>query len=339
MDSKNKERQYILVYPESHRHLGLFEDLYGTKNVELIVAKQKKPYNRLLRVLKRLHLSWTVNKRLPLPFREIWYEKIQFNIKSSVNYCIIVVDAALKTLKPEYLNKIFSQKNVRGVLILVNSMEAKSVAILESKKKFSKVNWESIYSFDFQDVKKYGFKELGYCYYSKHDIEKVRLLYPDESGSDVYFTGTIKGGREALVLSVFDKLFRNGVSCDFNIMLTGGRRLKKREYRDNINYYTGGWIPYEKVLAGVLNSNVIVEIMQEGQSGPSIRYYEAVCYNKKLLTNNPNISRFPYYNPNYMKIFITAEDIDISWLKRKMTVEYHYKGDFSPVHLLDAVLE
>lgn len=33
---------YFLIYPETHEHLGLFRDLSDNKNVEMIVARQKK---------------------------------------------------------------------------------------------------------------------------------------------------------------------------------------------------------------------------------------------------------------------------------------------------------
>ena len=105
---------------------------------------------------------------------------------------------------------------------------------------------------------------------------------------------------------------------------------------DKIHYYIG-WKSYEEVLGGVLRSKVILEILQEGQSGPSLRYYEAVCYNKKLLSNNPNIVHFPYYDSRYMRYFSSPEDIDIAWITEDCDVDYHYKGDFSPVNMLDLI--
>lgn len=112
----------------------------------------------------------------------------------------------------------------------------------------------------------------------------------------------------------------------------------KKQHNDVIRYYSGGWIPYEKVLADVLNSDVILEVVQEGQRGPSLRYYEAVCYNKRLLTNNPDIKSFPYYDSRYMKIFKDADDIDLNWIKKKQKIDYRYRGDFSPLNMLDVVM-
>ena len=335
---KNDEYKYYLIYPETHKHLGLFQNLSDSTNVEMIVAQQKVPQTRIMKAIKRLHVSWTINKHVPLPFKNVWYKKIAIDVPKSQKCCVIVVDGALKMLRPNYLNALFQKENVRGVLILVNSMNAQSIAILETKKIIPKVNWDDIYTFDPLDAEKYNFKKLGCCYYSMHDVEKIKKSYGDLPKSDVYFTGTIKGGREQLIMSTFEKLHDAGVDCDFNIMVTGTRRLKQNIHSDIIRYYSGGWIPYEEVLANVINSDVILEVLQEGQGGPSLRYYEAICYNKRLLTNNSNIVNFPYYDERYMRIFKSSDDIDIQWIRSKQPVDYGYKGDFSPIGLLNTVI-
>ena len=64
-------------------------------------------------------------------------------------------------------------------------------------------------------------------------------------------------------------------------------------------------------------------------------HFEAVCMNKKLLTNNPYIVSFPFYNPKWMRIFSSLEDIDIEWIRNREKIDYGYNGEFSPVHLID----
>ena len=131
---------------------------------------------------------------------------------------------------------------------------------------------------------------------------------------------------------------KNGINADFNINLTGKAKYENHLYKDRIHYFSDEWIPYEKVLAGVLNSNVVLEILQSGQNGPSLRYYEAICYNKKLITTNRRAMDLPYYNPQYIKSISGPEDIDIEWIKKKENVDFGYRGDFSPIHLIEAIL-
>ena len=98
-------------------------------------------------------------------------------------------------------------------------------------------------------------------------------------------------------------------------------------------------IPYSEVVEKNKASNCILEIISSGQSGASLRYYEAVCYNKKLLTNNKNVVNLPFYNPDYIHVFEKPEDIDWDWVKERIQVDYHYDGRFSPTHLIDKIIE
>jgi hypothetical protein len=329
--------KYILIYPETHEHLGLFRDLQDKKNVELIVARQRNLRNPVIKAIKRINLSWIINQHISLPYKKKWYEKISVDVASNKQYCVIVVDAALRALEVGYLNSLFHKNNVRGVLMLINSMDAQSIGIQEVKPDIKKINWDDIYTFDASDVMQYGFKSLGNCYYSMHDQAEIEKKYPDAKASDVYFIGGIKGGREELVLNVFEKMHNAGVDVTYNVMLFGIQKLKEKKFEGLIHYYSGSWIPYERVLADVLKTNVIVEIMQEHQYGPSLRYYEAVCYNKKLLTNNVGIKDLPFYDSRYMKIFSDVNEIDIDWVLAKEPIDYGYDGSFSPINMINTI--
>jgi hypothetical protein len=56
-----KGKKFILLAQESHLHLGLFKDLEGLPNVEIAPIKQKVIKNPVLKALKRVHCSWSIN--------------------------------------------------------------------------------------------------------------------------------------------------------------------------------------------------------------------------------------------------------------------------------------
>ena len=62
-----------------------------------------------------------------------------------------------------------------------------------------------------------------------------------------------------------------------------------------------------------------------------------MVYNKKLLTNNKNVKKFKFYNPEYMKVFEKIEDIDWKWLHEIINVNYHYDGSFSPLRFIKEI--
>ena len=129
----------------------------------------------------------------------------------------------------------------------------------------------------------------------------------------------------------------NNIKCNFNLidsLINKGKYKDKKVKGLSVSYSD---IPYERIISEVKSSNCIFEIVQDGQSAQTIRYFEAVCYNKKLLTNNYNICNLPFYNSNFMKSFQTFDDIDLEWVRRKEDIDYGYKNEFSPVKILDMI--
>jgi hypothetical protein len=108
---------------------------------------------------------------------------------------------------------------------------------------------------------------------------------------------------------------------------------------DGIFYTHNKWVSYEKILSETISSNCILEILQNNQHGATLRYFEAVCYNKKLLTNNKDIIYYPFYNPKWMKVFTNISEIDIEWLRTNENIDYKYNGEFSPKILIDKILK
>ena len=328
--------KYILVIPVNHKNLGLFRDLENRSDVQIMVAQQKPVKNSVLKFVKRVHNNYSINRIVKLPLRHLWNQKIRFDLDANENYCMIYLDGALPRLDLNYLKRVFALPNTRNVLVLINSMNASSLMMQEAKPLFGQLAWDGIYTFDPGDVKQYGYLPLGLTYYSRRDPEELLRQYPDERRSDLYFTGGLKGGRDDLILSVFKRLDDAGADAEFHLMVWGEKRMQKKLYKEKIDYFSD-MKPYEELLAGILRTKVILEIVQEGQSGPSLRYHEAVCYNRKLLSNNPEIVNFPYYDPRYMRCFSSAEEIDPAWVMEDCEVDYGYRGDFSPVNMLDLV--
>ena len=60
-----------------------------------------------------------------------------------------------------------------------------------------------------------------------------------------------------------------------------------------------------------LESDVLLDITDGGQTALTLRPYEAIVYNKRLLTNNQSILDFEFYDPRYMRYFTEITDEDI----------------------------
>ena len=299
----------------------LYKDLIEDKNTTVIYVNDNDK-GKLVRSIRSAHTCLRAAQYGELPLKEYWYRKILLDHYSDGDVFIFQLDSAMRVgLKNlEYLRKL----NIPSYLILLDSVNAHSWTMKYGRKYvFSKV-WKKIASFDFSDCINYGFTYLEYAYYSL-----IPMRYKETTNYDLYYAGRLKekDTRTDIIKHIANRV--NG-RIKFKVILTG---IKKKKIEvENANIYKSN-LPYEKILENVMDSNCILELLQPGQSNQTVRYFEAVCYGKKLLTNNPNLDKLPFYNSQYMRKINTVEEIDLDWVRKKEYVNYNYDNSFSPLRI------
>ena len=181
--------------------------------------------------------------------------------------------------------------------------------------------FDAVLTYDQNDASAYGYEYLDSPIWCAPDRSSPPLEY------DVYFCGRNKG-RKQLLEAVARRLDEFGVSSRFLFADNATPGLRKIATEDQ------PWKPYPEIVEEVKRSRCVLEVIAASNNGATLRYKEAVIYNKKLLTNNPEVSTLPYYDPRWMRRFEKPEDIDVEWLLRDEPVDYGYKGDFSTDHFL-----
>ncbi len=313
--------RYIIIWEYHTMADYLFKDIMNSEEFDKIYTNYPSS-NKIINFIRRVHLSSRVNKYFNFPFKYVWYQNIIK--KASNDVCIVFLPEALNKIDISILYKIKEKYNkCKIVLLLLDSIHAHSLNLIHTRDKIFYFKWDAVFSFDIYDCKEFGFQFLGYSYYSKVPIAKVT-----QQNNDLYYAGYNKGNRNGIVLSVAQKCEVNNVKINFNI-------VNGCDLPINIKgiYCHKRGIPYSIILESVLSSNCILEILQEGQKVQTARYFEAVCYNKKLLTNNPNLKELPFYDHRYMRYFKDVNDIDTEWLKKRENINYGYNNEFSPLHL------
>ena len=159
------------------------------------------------------------------------------------------------------------------------------------------------YTFDPIDAKKFGIKFKPYFYPEEYMIdcdEKVPIK------QDIFFVGVDKDR-----LGVIKALHRRFEQMNLTDKLMIVATLHKKYSRSDEKWLAKR-VPYEKIAENIKQSRAILDIVQSGQSGITLRPMEAMFYNKKLITNNIYIKEYDFYNPH--NIFILQER-NISELK------------------------
>lgn len=324
----DKKRQFIFVMnDESPLTKYNFLDLLQDDRVIVLNGWTHKTGNRFLKFLKRAHFSYRLNKVIRLPFKSIWgYTLKDIDWNDDTRYYIIAVGFAPMDI--EYLKRIRREHNVRYILFTQDAWDDLNYA--ENNRYYEeKLHFDLIITLDNTDADKYGFL------YSDHHYSMLTDNKSEKTDYDLYFIG-INKGRYNKLLNIFQYLDAHGVSTCYRI---ADVPASEQEYQDKIVYTSyRDRVSYPDVVKGIKAANCILEVLIDVQTGASLRYYEAVCYNKKLLTNNKNVVNLPFYDPDYIHIFEKTEDIDWEWVKKRVPVDYHYDGRFSPTHLIDQII-
>jgi hypothetical protein len=254
-----------------------------------------------------LHTSIRLNKILNLPFKKYWYKKY-FDVKNKEDidyvYFSEYVSPAYDKNYLNYLRKNYPKAKL--VFNLSNPINDENHKYVHSLLK----EFDHVISFDDKDVMNYGFTYYNGLYEPDLSIKK------NENSCDIFFAGRGKN-RLDFVHAIYQHLSRNNIKCEFYLYDVP---LEKQLENTNIHYNT--WLPYNILLQRVANSNVVLEILQDNQSGFSMRTCEALSYKKRLITNNSDIIKQPFYDPKYIRVVNSIDDFDISSIKSEYTPEY-----------------
>lgn len=190
-----------------------------------------------------------------------------------------------------------SHLNFKGSLLLRNPIadNYKIKPYLETLKSRAIAIW----TFDYGDHQKFG-----YALY-----RQFASLLPEFLQKEVTvgfsFVGRDKG-RKQLLDELKQKLRAIDYQVDFDIRSVDDKNLSYLEY-----------------LEKSLHADCMVEILQHGQKGMTLRAVEALLYQKKLITNNSEILQADFFHPDNILLLgelnILSEDI----IKLFMSKPYH----------------
>lgn len=306
-----KKKNVFLVSPQSEKKICnyMLKDFMKLDNVETVFIKteEKKWYNFFLPESVRRKASFFVWKFLKK-------EMLIMKLKKSRG-TVLFVNEALPFIAYNELLKL--KKNGKLACLLIDPLGADYATIQAAKRYLKRDIFDLVLTFDPKDAERYGYK---YCnsLYSEFALSGKCNFLP----YDLFYIGSIKD-REEKIIRLLGEAGKNGVKVKFLISGCSNGCMVPGEYR--IKEY----VPYEKSLEEMNRCRCILDITQDKQAGITLRYYEAVVYNKKLLTNNPNIKCLPYYNERYMKLYDNLEEIDWEWVKNGDMPDYGYHGEFS----------
>lgn len=259
--------------------------------------------SRLVRKLFEIHNAEPLNRFFELPLKWMWYSKV-------VNESNLFNDDEIYFILYESFHMSYSRKLIRHFkkrykkskfyYLFTNPASNYNLYRLNKIKDLL----DGVFSFNKEDVKKYGYFLL----------EEEPFILPKQGKhkeiSDVFFVGSDKG-RLPILLSIYEKLSKDGLICDFWIT---GVSENNQKYKDVIHYNHP--LSYEEVLKRDARSKCILEVLQDGKTYTSIRTLEAIQYHKKLLTMSTSVKDRWFYNPEIINVFQEASELSKDFIQK-----------------------
>ena len=301
------------------------EDLYGRENITVVnYPLEGKPL--VLKVLHRLLMAFKSrlgNSRLIESIIRKLYPLYFSKQDSSQNLCFVFISDIWDINFMRYLKK--------------NNPKCKIVMALRDlvrTKWFYKELVESNLVDYWMSYDKGDCKEYGMSYFSEFESKIELKNNSNVPSSDVFFTGRAKQ-RLPKLIECYDYLTSLGLKCLFIIL---DAPEDQKQERDGI-VYTNQYMTYRRMLEYSIRSKCLLDINQEGATGYTSRFLEAVIYNKLLITNTRGIEDHPLYDSRYIKEFRAITEVDLTFFKGKENIKYNYNNEFSPMNFIMKVSE
>ena len=299
------------------------KSLIGFRNYHKVSVINEKIIidGRIASKLVNAHYSHRINERFELPFKSIWYRGFDAYInkrhKLTDNTVIVFYDRNRFANDKYFL--LYLRKKYNGIKLayvftnIVKYTAASDIGYL------NKLNdwYDVVFAFDPEDAKKYGFSYSPLIYdadpnYRREEKESKENL--------VFYVGQAKDRLPGL-LSCFEKFKQLGIKTDFHIANVKEEDIK---YSDEIIY--NQFMTYEECVNSIQKATCLIDVIQGESSGLTIKTCEAVCYDKKLITTNKHVVEYPFYDPRYIRVVESPDDIDKSFFTENRNVHYSKEG-------------
>lgn len=139
--------------------------------------------------------------------------------------------------------------------------------------------------------------------YPQYNFEATTNFYFDfpvksETNDSLYFLGGYETNRAVDTKCFIEEARRLKLPLDFHIYCKD-QRARKAFGTEGITYLNRSTVlSFEQNLQKVCGSRAVVDFVQFDHYGLSFRIFDALCFDKKLITNNQTVTGYDFYHPD-----------------------------------------
>lgn len=294
--------RFVVFACESDYYNVIFADIKQMNNAEYFgeVVQTKSAFIRFL--VKVLYAD-KVRPVIPEFIHRFIYKKFYDAKNTDDVIYFIFLGCRLRYCSDAYIKYIRKKyPNCRTVLFFTDIVSKNSAFNYQKVKS----NFDLVLTYDKHDAAKYGFFYHPTVYAKPEDKRKISTKQ-----MDVFFCGMAKE-RFEILYNLAELMKKEHLKFMFYVP-------DAKIYNDSIIKKS---LTYYENVEMLSKSNCILEVQQSGATGYTLRTWEAISYNKKLLTNNHEIIHAPFYDPRYIQVFDDINNIDFSWVIKEEDVNY-----------------
>ena len=173
--------------------------------------------------------------------------------------------------------------------------------------------FDNIFVFDKNDLEKYpdaNFKHENNFYIKPVDLDCKKGNY------DLFYVGAYLDDRK----NILENLHQNLSPFLKTKFILGISQWDSRENANGIEYINSHTSYYDN-LRMMQHTKALIDIKRDEHDGLSLRFFEGIGYNKKVITNNNTVKNFDFYHPD--NIFITQDFTEVSEIIDFLDKPYH----------------
>lgn len=157
-------------------------------------------------------------------------------------------------------------------------------------------NFDRIFVFDPEDVKRYPSYNLVFlpnCYFGETD-------FTQPSEIDLLYIGQFIEKRHQQLFSIHNYLESQQMHYSSHTSLYQGRDFVPLHHKILHHKIS---TTYQENIDFVKKSKTLIDFKRDEHDGLSLRFFEAMQYGKKIITDNFSVKNYDFYHPN--NIFVT----------------------------------
>lgn len=286
-----------------------FNDLeeYFFKEVEsdsdiVLISKNTCFKNKIIHKLFRLHFSFKINRYIPLPLKRLWFPFLDKNKNRDKDIISIYLFMASWYYPSFYKYLLKKHPRAKIVLYFGDTVISKRRNIKNLDIANAKKITDSIYSYNPSDVREYGLKYLSMCYSKDPNLMDYK---GDEF--DILFIGAARNRIQEIIES-YRHCKENGLNVFYYVV---GKNLPDLNTSD---FITSEYpISMKEYLKYVNKSKCIWEIIDSESEGNTLRFWDAVMYDKYLITNNVHAKQSKFYNTGYIQYYEVVNNVNFDF--------------------------